>query len=1347
MCFHTTITMAPKRQRQGGASGASGASTKGKSAAKRQPKQSRQPKQPRQTAAKRSRADPSETGSGKCTHPDPPKEEEQEDGDVIIARSEDRDDDEEEKRALNKMYRKVEHREHVLLRPDMYVGPTRPETRTVWVFDQQEGRMILRPVAYVYALLKVFDEILMNAIDHAVRLKMLREGGTTDVCPVKNIRVDIDDTTGVIEVTNDGEGIDVVAHPESGIYIPELIFGHLLTSTNYDDEGDKERIVGGQNGIGAKACNILSKRFEIETVDKNRKRVYAQTFEDNMSVARPPDIKYCTKKPYTKIRFLPDYERFSQEGGRLSDDMRSLFVKRVYDATAVTDPDVSIFLCGDKIECKSFERYVDLYLGPKDETPRVYERINDRWEIVAACSDGNGMQQVSFVNGVCTLRGGRHVDHVLNIITRRLTEMIQDSKKRSRGAGGNASAGGGEAPASNASAAPSSSSGPLNVRPQYIRDNLFIFVKACVPNPTFDGQTKESLNTPSSQFGGERLEISDRFMKKLMDSPLLERVMALSEASADKSLKKTDGKKQTSINVPKLDDANWAGGAKSAACTLILTEGDSAKTTAIAGLSQQSRDSYGVFPLRGKIMNVCDLQPQRIATNQEIINIKQIVGLESGRDYSKDGVASLRYGRIMVMTDQDVDGSHIKGLLFNLFHRLWPSLLRVPGFLTSMLTPIIKARRSAAMASRRGQEGVTQVEFYNIADFEAWKASGELERGGWEIKYYKGLGTSTKEEAKEYFRALKTVSYVWQDEGTSGDALDLAFNKARANDRKTWLLRYDRTAGLDYGKSDVTFEDFVNRDLVHFSNYDIVRSIPSVCDGFKVSQRKIVFCAFKRNLTKEIKVAQLAGYVSENSAYHHGEVSLNAAIVGIAQDFVGSNNINLLLPNGQFGSRRQGGKDASAARYIYTELNPITQYLLPREDDAVLRYLDDDGMPVEPDFYVPVLPLVLVNGAMGIGTGFSTNVPCYNPEDLARALLDLLDVADRRAERERRGEAEPEDGGDVEADSVTVSSLSPDDPVFALHPWYRGFTGTVEYVGEGKYFTRGRWHKSGPASRPEITITELPIGYWTEDFVETVDAFRKNYPQDVKSVKHNHTDTAVCCTITFSSMATLDAYTRPMSGDRDGDGGSNAQTVVAEGKVPLSRLEKELKLVSNRHMSTTNMYLFNHEGRIQKYDSVRDVLIEYFRVRLHAYARRKAHLLRELAHRAKVLRNKSRFLREVVDGDIVIHRKNKADLEEQLAERGYDSLVPSIVGTAGGLRDGSEGETPGVKESSGGGYDYLTRMPLFTLTLDKKQEVDGQLDDVLARIRATEEVSERNMWRADLEAFRKAYARHAAKRS
>ena len=205
--------------------------------------------------------------------------------------------------------------------------------------------------------------------------------------------------------------------------------------------------------------------------------------------------------------------------------------------------------------------------------------------------------------------------------------------------------------------------------------------------------------------------------------------------------------------IPKLTDANKAGGKFSKRCTLILTEGDSAKSMAISGLSEVGRDYYGVFPLRGKVVNVKDADVDKILKNAEISNLKKILGLKTGEDYSNKTESNwpLRYGSIMVMTDQDVDGSHIKGLLMNLFYTFWPSLLKI-NFITALITPIIKATK-----------GKSTMTFYTLTEYDDWKKANKKGKG-WHIKYYKGLGTSTSKEAKEYFKNMKKVQYTWEEQ-------------------------------------------------------------------------------------------------------------------------------------------------------------------------------------------------------------------------------------------------------------------------------------------------------------------------------------------------------------------------------------------------------------------------------------------------------------------------------------------------------------------------------------------------------------------------------------------------------
>jgi len=779
-------------------------------------------------------------------------------------------------------YQKMTDREHILKKPDTYIGTIEPTETMEYVMDAKSGidaanieleetnsaagvaALTRRNITYIPGLYKLFDEGMVNMRDHVVRQAQALADGKPDALPVTTLEVEIDPVDGTIHMTNDGNGIDVAQHPEHKLWIPEMIFGHLRTSTNYD-ENKKEKIVGGKNGFGFKLVLIWSVWGRVETVDHIRGLKYIQEFKNNLSEIGAPVIAKTKVKPYTRVSFRPDYARFGLAGNNLTPDMTALFLKRTYDIAAVTDKTVKVKYNGNLIPVRHFQQYVDLYIGAKggdNGVKRIYENPDPRWEYVVCLTTTDEFAHVSFVNGIYTPRGGKHVEYITNQIVRKLAELIKKKKK-------------------------------IDVKPNTIKEQLMLFLRCDIENPSFSSQTKDELGTAVANFGSS-CKVSDEFIEKLAKLGVMDAACALTEVKDTKAAKKTDGAKTRTIRgIPKLVDANYAGSPdKSAQCTIILCEGDSAKAGIISGLSKEDRNFIGVYPMKGKLFNVHGETTKRISENREIAEIKQILGLETGKTYTQTDIATkLRYGKVLFMTDQDLDGAHIQGLGINLFQIEWPSLTKIPGFIGFMNTPIMKARR-----------GAQEVLFYNDGEFEQWKKQfpDAVVPASWNTKYYKGLGTSTGKEFKEYFEHKKIVSFVHTGK-ESDDHLDMAFNKKRADDRKEWLANYSRDAFLDTSKPEIPYEEFVDRGLIHFSIYDNERSIPNLMDGLKISLRKILFAAFKKGgLKTEIKVAQFSGYVSEHSGYHHGEASLNAAIVGMAQNFVGSNNINLFEPNGQF---------------------------------------------------------------------------------------------------------------------------------------------------------------------------------------------------------------------------------------------------------------------------------------------------------------------------------------------------------------------------------------------------------------------------------------------------------------
>ncbi|CBZ55157.1 hypothetical protein NCLIV_055820 [Neospora caninum Liverpool] len=1198
-------------------------------------------------------------------------------------------------KTIEQRYQKKSQLEHILLRPDTYIGSTEMHTQSLWVMEEGQECMVYKTINYVPGLYKIVDEILVNAADVKAR-----EGEEKKGKPLKPgarrmsaIKIDINKSAGRITIWNDGEGIPVAIHQEHKVYVPEMIFGQLLTSDNYDDS--ECRVTGGRNGYGAKLTNIFSSEFTVECADGERKKKFKMTWTRNMGQKTEPEISSYNGTDYVKISFVPDFAKFGMRG--FDDDSLSLLRKRAYDLAGTAG--VRVFLNGTRIDVSSFSQYVDLYLGGrKSEKPRKEKDEDDagddsdddwdegpkrkkgakkrkkdgqddeetengvetkvikihekqwRWEIVISSTDGGQFQQVSFVNSICTTKGGSHVTHVLEPL---LAAIVKKANTKNKGG--------------------------MEIKAAHVKQHLWIFVSCLIVNPAFDSQTKETLTTKPAKFGS-KCTLADKTIGAVVKSSIVENVVLWAQTKQQVELRKqmkvgkTKGRERLS-GIPKLEDANDAGGRHSQECTLILTEGDSAKTSCLAGLSVVGRDRYGVFPLRGKLLNVRDASFKQLTENKEIQNILKIVGLQVN-DRTEDA-RGLRYGSVMIMTDQDHDGSHIKGLLINMMHHYWPQLLKCRGFLKAFLTPIVKVSKNNV-----------EKAFYTIPEYEQWKRS--CNTTGWRIKYYKGLGTSTDREFKEYFNDLSKhqIDFVWSGQH-DGELIDMAFNKRRAEDRKRWLQSYQEGTFVDHNASSLSYADFVNKELILFSRYDTERSIPQLVDGWKPGQRKVLFACIKKNMKHEIKVAQLAGYVAEVSAYHHGEASLQQTIVTMAQRFVGSNNLNFLEPVGQFGSRKEGGKDASAARYIFTRLAFYTRLVFHEADDPILEYEYEEGQRIEPKMYVPVIPTVLINGSEGIGTGWSSFVPNYNPRDVIENLRRYIDGEEMQR----------------------------------MTPWYRGFRGKIEENSAGTGFeTSGLVEKCGEGA---FEITELPIKKWTQDYKEWLE---ENLPTAEKrdTLIADYRDCSSHEEIHFTVKVSEERLERP---EREG-------------------LEKYFKLKTS--LSTTNLTLFDPHGRVQRYANELEIIKEFAPIRLDFYHRRKAYCLAMLEKSRRILSNRLRFILAVVNGQLIINNKRKKVLVEELFSQGYDPMKEIEDAANAGIRaalkrdiavddealaEGGEEEEEIVAGCTAKHYDYLLGMPMWSLTLEKVEDLRGEMREKELELEELKRTSVQTLWKRDLDAL------------
>ncbi|KAI0013093.1 type II DNA topoisomerase [Xylariaceae sp. FL0662B] len=1147
------------------------------------------------------------------------------------------------KKTATETYQKLTQLEHIIKRPDTYIGSIERMEQHMWVFNKETTQMELRPkVGFVPGLYKIFDEILVNAADNKQRDPSMTY-----------MKVTINRQEGQITVENNGKGIPIEIHDKEKVYIPELVFGHLLAGSNFDD--DEKKTVGGRNGYGAKLCNVFSSEFTLECQDSKNGKRYKQTWRDNMSKMDKPKISSSKSSDFVRVTFRPDWRRFGMPDG-IDDDLESLLYRRIYDM-AGTVRGVKVYLNDTHIKL-DFKKYCEMYAkaiareqgaeeGTAPSTTVILEdnKSHPRWEIAFAVSDGS-FQQVSFVNNIATTTGGTHVNYIADQICESLLKTLNRKKKGH------------------------------SLKTAHIRNHIFIFINCLIENPSFNSQTKEQMTTKVSQFGS-KCPLSEGFLKKIGQTEAINNIISFADAKADKMLAKSDGNKRSRISNAKLVDANLAGTKHGPDCTLILTEGDSAKSLAVAGRAILDPDRIGVFPLRGKMLNVRDASIEQISKNQEIQNIKQFLGLKHKQVYTD--TKGLRYGHLMIMADQDHDGSHIKGLLINFLQVQYPSLLKIPDFLQEFITPIVKVWQGP-----NPKKPLKLLSFFTQPQYEEWKESHQSEIKRWHSKYFKGLGTSSNEDAQVYFKDLdlhlKQFGVMKPEEA---ELFELAFSKKKADARKEWLGNFVPGTYLDQSTKHVSYDDFVNKELILFSMADNMRSIPSVVDGLKPGQRKVIYACFKRNLVKDKKVIELAGYVSEQTAYHHGEMSLQQTIVGLAQNFVGSNNVNCLEPSGNFGSRLAGGADAASARYIHTRLSPFARRVFSQLDEPILEHLYEDGKKIEPKVYVPVIPMVLVNGADGIGTGWSTSIPNYHPVDIIKNI------------KRRMGRMDGDD----------------EKPFETMIPWYRGWKGEPKPAENYRYQFNGIAFQDDKKPN-EVIVTELPIQMWTNDFKARLeDIIRaEKTPSFIKDYKEFNDHNNVHFEIQMDEK--------------------HMQKALEEGLLEKFKLVKQV--------ATSNLVAFDTTGRIHKYDKVEDILEEFYNYRLDIYIKRKAHWLGVLDADYRKLKNQARFVQEIMDNKIVVNRKKKQVVVEELRKRNYEAFAKGQGSKRTKLEEDEEeegGEEEADMDIDARGYDYLLSMPIWSFTQERLERLKEQIVKKKVEHDDLEALSVKDLWCKDLDEF------------
>jgi len=870
----------------------------------------------------------------------------------------------------SKDYQKLTQLEHVKKAPDVWGAVNRIVPSTEYLYDSKSGTFEPFDLKYSPLFLKMADEIITNVADQ--RVLHPRQ--------VRNCSITFDAETGTISVYNDGVGFPIEMHEEHGVYIPELVLCQFLAGSNFERSTAEAEVTGGKNGIGAKLTNAFSSEFLIETGDADRKLHYTQVSRDGMTVIEPPEIETFRKVSkdyrhgYTRITWTPDYVAIGYKTG-YKPSLASTFNKILYTracylavacgiTTTYNDEVVACSTLEDLAVCVSKVPEADLI-------KTVVKHARHSWEVIVAVGEDAGFRQMSFVNSIVTTRGGTHIDWIVSQLVEPFKEQVKKITKSTRW------------------------------NRQLFDRYLSVFMRGNVPNPQFNSQAKEQLAHPAS--------FSDYTMTKKFPRDVWALVKPRVEALYLQKNVETETRTKGRIRAKKYERAAASGGAEAHKCSLLIPEGDSAENFISKGLTNKKANMggykyFGTFNIGGVPINVRTktkvveggsgsrqfVRSKQLKDNERINALYDVLGLQYAHHYrkNKEGnkqFASLRYGQVIICTDQDTDGiGKIFGLLMNFFEFYWPALIE-RGYIKRLATPIIRCFPKNARKK--------VITFYREETYKEWCqqfASGQPE--GYDPVYYKGLASHDKASMIDVFSKFHDEIYTYYSDDTSAELFDAYFAED-SEPRKVHLST--PVVPFTPNGNEISCSAYLNFEYKAFALEDINRHTPHMVDGLRPSARKVLYGSRRKFATsaKQVKVFQLGGYIAETVYYHHGSDSLNGTIVQMAQDFPGANIMPYLLPLGDFGGRGKGRapKFAGCARYINTKLNrELVGALFPTADDCLLEYVHEDGERAEPTYFVPTLPTVLLETYGSIGTGWRAYVYARNLEAVVANVRGLI---------------------------------------------------------------------------------------------------------------------------------------------------------------------------------------------------------------------------------------------------------------------------------------------------------------------------------------------------------------------
>jgi len=1125
-------------------------------------------------------------------------------------------------------------KEFTLSRADTFLGSTNRLENKVFII--KNNQIVKENICFSDALLQTVDELISNANDHALRTQHFKNKTT-------KIFVNVD--SDCINVHNNGIGIPI--KKENGIWYPELIFTKFLTSSNYDD--DKKRYTGGRNGLGVKLSVMYAKQFELMIITDNK--CYKQTYKNNLSTISKPIITNVNKQDQVSIVYYPDTKKF--DNGTI-DEIEPIIRKRVCDLVLFSD--VNIYYNGNLLNPNKIDN-LDYYVSLiPNITSKIVKIRCKNWDIAIFISSlnkvGNHVKfSMAFINGMKTgSETSTQLKYVRNKLIEKIIEKLPNkyydvSKKDSEQKG---------------------------LKKNDIQKILSIVVSATVSQPTFANQQKDKLTTKISEF--ESLpDFNDKNINKIFAKlNLKDHIINVFDKKFgtknpfENKLKQTRNKR---LIIDKYDPAEILKMNNSKAtrkkCTLILTEGDSAKSTITNSLSKLKpsvKNYYGVYPLKGKPSNVMKAKSGTISKDGRLLSIIQILGLKINETYeTKKSLDSLNYGSICIITDADVDGYHITTLIINFFQYYWPNLVyKHKGFITSLRTYILKIL----------QKGKPDIGFYTEAEYNRWKKTNTITKS-MIVKYYKGLGTSSTREFAEYLKNQKMNRVVYNDSDKSGKEY---FNISCGSDvklRKEWLSQFS-IQNIDniINNTQITYMEYINTLHIQFVMDDNIRSIPHINDGLKPSQRLILYIIrkLKINNIAGIKVNALGGKIISDGGYHHGDASINAAIIRMAQSFIGSNNIPLLEGIGGFGSRlvgtsNKGKGSASQPRYISVKLNSITNYIFREEDNCILKHKVIEGHSYEPITYFPIIPMALINEIQGIGTAYSTTIVSHDPIDVIDYIIS-----------------------DIECNKTILGKI---------RPYWRNFrcrNKTIIDDEYNRYIVIGDFKLN--LEEGVLKIREIPPSIWIEDYKHMLES---KYDKEILEFTQNMFDTKFGddSHIEFTIFLT-EEYTEKLK--------------LLEKRDLSFEIQSNFKLIKT--FSNTNMVLYNNDFKLQRYNTIYDIMDEFLITRNKIYKLRKKCILDNLMGEIDILNCKLLYIKHIRQNDIIIQSRNKTYNKKAIIANIY-KFVPAIKK---------------IDPSCG----ILTSMSIYSLTDEKYNEFSKKINEKQTIINQLLKKNHKEIWKDEL---------------